>query len=190
MQRGSLTLWIDDEMRRQWHYAGPTQRGAQFTYSDLAIEALLSLKEVFHLSNRATEGLGRSILNLLAVDLDVPDHTTLSRRGQTLQVRLPKKARGPLALVLDSTGLKVYGEGEWKVRHPGYSKRRTWRKIHLSVDAASSEIQAVLLTEAGVHDAEAAPAVVGPSRAGLGECRGGWRLRSNQCLSSLQGAFA
>jgi DDE family transposase len=160
VQRGSLTLWIDEDVRRQWHYTGPAQRGAQFTYSDLAVEAMLSLKEVFHLPNRATEGLGRSLMELLGVDLDVPDHTTLSRRGKTLRVRLPKKAHGPLQLVLDSTGLKVYGEGEWKVRQHGYSKRRTWRKVHLSVDAASSEIQAVVFTEAGVHDAQAAAALL------------------------------
>jgi len=157
VKRGSLTLWIDEAVRRQWAYAGPTQRGAQFTYSDLAIEAMLSVKEVFHLPNRATEGLGRSIFDLLGADLEVPDHTTLSRRGKTVPIRLPKTARGPLHLVLDSTGLKVYGEGEWKVRQHGYSKRRTWRKIHLSLDADSGEIQAALLTEAGVHDAEAVP---------------------------------
>lgn len=160
VQRGSLTLWIDEDVRQHWKYVGPAQRGAQFTYSDLAVEAMLSLKEVFHLPNRATEGLGRSILELLDVDLKAPDHTTLSRRAKTVQVRLPKKACGPLHLVLDGTGLKVYGEGEWKVRQHGYSKRRTWRKIHLGVDAASSEIQAALLTEAGVHDAQAAPALL------------------------------
>ena len=157
VKRGSLTLWIDEDVRRQWEYAGPAQRGAQFTYSAIAIEAMLSVKEVFHLPNRATEGLGRSIFDLLGVDLKVPDHTTLSRRGKTVPIRLPRKAHGPLHLVLDSTGLKVYGEGEWKVRQHGYSKRRTWRKIHLSVDAASGEIQAALLTEAGVHDAQAVP---------------------------------
>jgi len=160
VKRGSLTLWIDEDVRRQWEYAGPAQRGAQFTYSDMAVEAMLSLKEVFHLPNRATEGLGRSIVELLGVDLKVPDHTTLSRRGKTVQVRLPKKARGSLHVVLDSTGLKVYGDGEWKVRQHGYSKRRTWRKVHLSVDTDSGEIQAALLTEAGVHDAEAAPALL------------------------------
>ena len=160
VKRGSLTLWIDEDVRREWNYTGPAQRGAQFTYSDLAVEAMLSLKEVFHLPNRATEGLGRSIFELLGVDLEVPDHTTLSRRGKTVQVRLPKKARGPLHMVLDSTGLKVYGDGEWKVRQHGYSKRRTWRKVHLGLDADSGEIQAALLTEAGVHDAEAAPALL------------------------------
>jgi len=160
VKRGALTVWIDDEVARHWTYTGPTQRGAQPTYSDLAIETVLTLKEVFHLPNRAAEGLVRSLLALLELDLETPDHSTLSRRGKTLQVQLPRKATGPLHAVLDSTGLKVYGEGEWKVRQHGWSKRRTWRKLHVAVDAEAGEIEAALLTVAGVHDAEAAPALL------------------------------
>ncbi|MBI3659074.1 IS5 family transposase [Candidatus Acetothermia bacterium] len=153
-QRGSLTRWIGDDALQHWAYQGPTQPGAQFIYSDLAIETMLTLREVFHQTNRETEGLVRSLFALMQRALPVPDHTTLSRRGRTLAVRLPKQAREPLHLVLDSSGLKVYGEGEWKVRQHGWSKRRIWRKMHLSVDADSGEIQAALLTEAGVHDAQ------------------------------------
>lgn len=157
VQRGALTLWVDEGVASQWWHVGPKQRGAQPTYSDVAIETVLTLKEVFHLPNRATEGLARSLMELLGLDLDVPDHSTLSRRGQTVPVRLPRQATGPLHAVLDSSGLKVYGDGEWKVRQHGYSKRRTWRKLHLAVDAEAGEIEAALLSEAGVHDAEAAP---------------------------------
>jgi hypothetical protein len=115
---------------------------------------MLSLKEVFHLPNRATEGLGRSLFDLLGVTLLVPDHTTLSRRGKTVRLCLPKTGAGAVSLVVDSTGLKVYGDGEWKVRQHGFSKRRTWRKIHLGIDVERGEIHAALLTEASVHDAE------------------------------------
>ena len=154
VQRGSLTIWIAEEATAAWAYTGPRQRGAQFEYSDQAIEAVLTLKEVFHLTNRAAEGLVRSVFALMQVSLAVPDHSTLSRRGRTVQIRLPKRARGPLQVVMDSSGLKVFGEGEWKVRQHGWSKRRTWRKIHLSVDAASGEVQAAMLSTAGVSDAE------------------------------------
>jgi hypothetical protein len=154
VQRGSLTLWISEEALAAWAYQGPRQRGAQFDYSDQAIEAVLTLKEVFHLSNRAAEGLVRSIFALLQVTLAVPDHSTLSRRGRTVQIELPKRAHGSLHIVMDSSGLKVYGEGEWKVRQHGWSKRRTWRKLHLSVDVASGEVQAAMLSTAGVSDAE------------------------------------
>jgi len=154
VQRGSLTIWISEKALATWAYQGPRQRGAQFDYSDQAIEAVLTLKEVFHLTNREAEGLVRSVFALMHVTLAVPDHSTLSRRGRTVPIRLPKRARGPLHVVMDSSGLKVFGEGEWKVRQHGWSKRRTWRKIHLSVDALSGEVQAAMLSMAGVSDAE------------------------------------
>ncbi len=154
VRRGSLTIWISEEALAAWEYHGPRQRGAQFDYSDQAIEAMLTLKEVFHLTNREVEGLVQSIFALMQVALAVPDHSTVSRRGRMVQIRLPKQVHGPLHVVLDSSGLKVYGEGEWKVRQHGWSKRRTWRKIHLSVDAASGEVQAAMLSTAGVSDAE------------------------------------
>ena len=115
---------------------------------------MLTMKKVFHLPNRATEGFVRSIIAVLKVKLPVPDHSTLSRRGKGLPVALPKKASGHIDLVVDSSGLKVYGEGEWKERTHGKSKRRTWRKIHIGADPASGEIQAVALTENSISDAE------------------------------------
>jgi hypothetical protein len=158
--RGSLTLWVDQDTLRAWRYHGPSQRGAQFRFSDTAIECLLTLRSVYHLTLRATEGFARSLFELMAVDLTVPDYTTLCRRAATVRITLPKRAEGPLHLVLDSTGLKVYGEGEWKVRQHGYSKRRTWLKLHLAVDPRTHEIQAAMVTEPGVTDAETVPALL------------------------------
>jgi len=152
VQRGSIIFWLSDDIEQIWLYAGEKQRGSQFDYSDKAIEIMLTLKEVFHLTNRGVEGFVRSLFQIMKMDLPVPDHSTLSRRGKTLKVKLPKKASGSLNLVLDSTGLKIYGEGEWKVRKHGYSKRRTWRKLHLGADPENGEIQAVLLTENSVSD--------------------------------------
>jgi IS5 family transposase len=157
VRRGSLTLWVDQETLQAWRYRGPAQRGAQYRYSDLAIECLLTLRAVYHLTLRATEGFAHSLFALMQVDLTVPDYTTLCRRAATVRVTLPKKARGPLHLVIDSTGLKVYGEGEWKVRQHGYSKRRTWLKLHLAVDPETHEIQAAMVTDPGVTDAEMVP---------------------------------
>ena len=154
VQRGSLTIWVSEDAMAKWKPSGPKQRGAQKEYSDLAIEIALTLKEVFHLTNRGTEGLIGSIFRLMGVGLSVPDHTTLSRRGKGLAVRLPKRKKVVGHLVVDSTGLKLYGEGEWKMRKHGKSKRRVWRKIHLSVDSESGEIQAGALSEAGVSDAK------------------------------------
>jgi IS5 family transposase len=154
VNRGSLTVWVDPGSLDAWNYRGPAQWGGQYIYSDTAIQCLLTLRAVFHLPLRATQGMARSIFELMGLDLAVPDYSTLSRRAADLEVNLSRKAKGPLHLVLDSTGLKVYGEGEWKVRKHGYSKRRTWRKLHLAIDAETHEIQAVAVTESRVDDAE------------------------------------
>src|SRR3990172_3818452 len=153
VQRGSMTFWLSDDFEQTWQYDGEKQRGAQFEYSEQAMVIMQTVKNVFHLPNRATEGLMRSIFAMLQIGLSVPDHTTLSRRGKTLKVGLPKKASGHLDVVMDSTGLKICGEGEWKVRTHGKSKRRTWRKLHLGVDPDSGEIQAAALTENSISDA-------------------------------------
>lgn len=154
VKRHSLTIWIAEDVQENWKYKGPKQRGAQFEYSDQAIESMLMLKEIFHLTNRGVEGFVRSLFQLMGVHLPVPDHTTLSTRGKQLDVELPRRTQGRVRIVMDSSGLKVYGEGEWKVRKHGWGKHRTWRKFHLMVDPASGEIQAVDLTSAGGHDSK------------------------------------
>lgn len=158
VQRGSITLWISEEVLANWHpeAEGRRQRGGQVQYSDQAIECLLMLKAVFQLPYRQTVGFGQSVIELLGADVRVPDYTTLCKRSADMVVCLAtSNPDEPKHIVVDSTGLKVYGEGEWKVRQHGYSKRRTWRKLHLSVDENTHEIQALVLTEAGVDDAEA-----------------------------------
>jgi len=156
VNRGSLTIWISEDAIAKWKPVGPKQRGGQREYSEFAITTALTLKEVFHLTNRGTEGFTRSIFQIMGVGLSVPDHTTLSRRGRGLKVALRKRKKAVVHLVVDSTGLKIYGEGEWKMRKHGKSKRRTWRKLHLCVDSESGEIEAVILSEAGLSDADAA----------------------------------
>lgn len=156
VNRGSLTIWVSKDAIAKWKpEKEPKQRGRQRDYSDLAIETALTLKEVYHLTNRSTEGFLRSLFMLMKIDLPVPDHTTLSVRGKELSVTLPKKRTSSLHIVVDSTGLKVYGEGEWKTRKHGISKRRTWRKLHLAVNLQDGQIEAVVLSEAGLSDADA-----------------------------------
>ena len=99
VERGSITVWMSADFEKSWSYIGPSQRGGQFDYSEQAIKVMLLVKNVFHLSNRATEGFVRSLFTLLKVSLAAPDHTTLSRRGQTLKVKLPKKVSGHIDVV-------------------------------------------------------------------------------------------
>lgn len=155
VERGSLTVWIDEAALAAWH-AGPTpgKVGRKFVYADSAIEMVLTLRSVFNLTLRAAQGYATSILALMGVALPVPHYSTLSRRAARLAVDLQAApASGPVTLVIDSTGLKVYGEGEWKVRQHGYSKRRTWRKLHLAVDPNTHQVVGATLTEARVDDA-------------------------------------
>jgi hypothetical protein len=155
-KRGGITLWIDKDAIQAWipDPNAPKKRGGQKEYSDGAIACLLMVKNVYHLGYRQTEGFASSISELIGAKLPIPDYTTLNRRAQMLNVALPTKEKGSIHAVLDSTGLKVYGEGEWKVRKHGYSKHRTWLKLHLCVDEASGEIEAEVLTDASVDDAE------------------------------------
>ena len=155
--RGSLTVWIDDCLWKQWYDQRPAQRGAQFVYSDSTLEWMLTMRVLFGLPLRQTQGFIQSLLALMGLALAVPDYSTLSRRQGRLRVALPKKpAASPASrmhLVVDSTGLKVYGEGEWKVRQHGWRKRRTWRKLHVGVNEATGEVVAQTLTSHRVDDA-------------------------------------
>jgi hypothetical protein len=158
VRRRSLTLWVTEEALSAWHAPVTGKRGGQPVYSDLAIETGLALRLVFHQPLRQTEGAMRSIVGLLGVDLPIPDHTTFSRRGGGLTV-LPQRVERnqALHLLVDSTGVKIYGEGEWLDQKHGVRSRRRWRKLHLAVDAGTQEIAAVDLTPDDVGDVSALP---------------------------------
>lgn len=158
-KRGSLTVWISDEVTQNWLLTEKTgDRGASRRYSDLAIETMATLKAVFHQAGRQVVGFVRSLFELMKIDLSVPDHSTVSRRLEVLEVELSvKPSTQPRHLVVDSTGVKVYGEGEWKVRTHGISKRRTWRKLHLCVDEKTHEVIVAGTSENSVADCQMFP---------------------------------
>lgn len=145
IQRGSINLWIPSDIETWWHGVGHE------TYSDKAIEAMLNIKAIYHLPLRSTVGFVRSIFKDAGLALDIPDYTTCSRRAENLKITLKKKQKDITDMILDSTGTKVFGEGEWKVRKHGWSKRRTWKKIHLGIDSLG-EIRAVVVTDKDTHD--------------------------------------
>jgi Transposase DDE domain len=145
-------VWFTAGAVGAWRAAPRTTRGGQPFYSDLAITTALTLRAVFRLSLRQTEGLIGSILQLLGLDLSVPDHSTLSRRAETLEVLRPKAGSEPVHLLVDSTGLKLCGPGEWLVEKHGSKRRRGWRKLHLATDADTGRIVAALLTDKDADD--------------------------------------
>ena len=152
-QRGSLTVWFSDEAIAAWRAEPRTTRGGQPHYSAPAIQTALTLRAVFRLALRQTEGLIGSILQLLGLDLAVPDHSTLSRRAETLEVPKPcPSSRGPVHLLVDSTGLRLGGPGEWLTEKHGTQRRRSWRKLHIGVDAETGQILASELTSDDVDD--------------------------------------
>src|SRR5215212_1051927 len=151
-QRGSLTVWFTDEAIQAWAAEPRTTRGGQPRYSALAITTALTLRAVFRLALRQTEGLIGSIIGLLGLDLPVPDHTTLSRRAETLELPRPRPGSEPVHLLVDSTGLRLCGPGEWLVEKHGSRTRRSWRKMHLGVDADTGQILAAELTGPEIDD--------------------------------------
>jgi len=157
--RGSLSVWISEDVLSTWHNRARTgKRGKPLDYTDTAILCMATLEEVYGLPLRATEGLTRSIIHLLGVELSVPCYTTLCRRRKSLEVALPRRKKSePLHMVVDSTGIKVYGEGEWKVRQHGWSRRRTWRKLHIGVDEATHEVVAVVVSTNDFKDSQLLP---------------------------------
>jgi transposase len=155
-QRGSFTFWVEESILEQWVVEELSGKpGASVLYSDLAMQTMATLKAVYRLAGRQCQGFLESMFELMGIDLPVPDHSTLSRRLGQLSIELPVVPKeGARHVVVDSTGVKVYGEGEWKTRQHGVSKRRTWRKLHLGVDEATGEILAAVVTTNDIHDGE------------------------------------
>jgi hypothetical protein len=147
VQRGSITLWISENAVTSWKPAPTGRRGGQKKFSDHAIETALTLRLVFNLPLRQAEGFLRSVLSLMDIDLESPDHTTLSRRSQGLTVQLDRvTGDNSIHLIVDSTGLSIVGEGEWAAAKYGGRGRRGWKKLHLGVDRTG-----VIVTQALTH---------------------------------------
>jgi hypothetical protein len=159
IQRGDLTLWLHDDVIESCKNPKPADsegRGRPRLYPDLLVKAMLCIRYYYHLPLRATEGYFRSLMKIIGVEnATIPSYATLSRRQKGIEVKLePMGKIAPVHILVDSTGLKVFGEGEWKVRSHGKDGRRTWRKLHLALDKKSQLIYASELTENGVHDSQ------------------------------------
>lgn len=158
VQRGSITIWFSPEASQKWLGGKEGKRGRPKKYSDEAILCSLMLKAVYHLPLRALRGLLLSIVELLGLQLPIPCYTRICRRAGTLGQKISRLSKKhPIHLVFDSTGLKVYGDGEWKVRQHGASKRRTWRKLHLAVCPESHDIVLEYLSESNTTDCQVLP---------------------------------
>jgi IS5 family transposase len=187
VKRGSLTIWFSEDVVSAWNNRARTgKRGRPKDYDETAIRMMATLQEVYHLALRQTEGFLRSIFELLKLDLSVPDFTTLSRRRAALEIELPIRRRNdPVHLVVDSTGMKVFGEGEWKVRRHGYSYRRTWRRLHLGIDEASGEILASVITTNNVTDSQVLPELLDQVSGEIKQVSGDGAYDKRNCYSAI-----
>jgi hypothetical protein len=162
-RRGDLTVWVANDVAQNWAAPHRKSRGGQARYSDLAIEICLTLRVVFRLALRQTQGFMRSIAQLMNLDLPVPDFSTLSRRSTGLKIQhRPRRSDGPITLIVDSTGLKMHGGNGWNAEKHGTTRpRKTWRKLHLAFNPDTGDIVGSELTTEHVGDETALPDLVG-----------------------------
>lgn len=155
-RRGSLTVWFEPDM--VWKLPPTGKRGGQLSFSDAAIQTCLTMKVLFGMPLRETIGFVKSLLRLVGLDWPVPDFSTLCRRQRKLNVAIPYRGgKGPLNLLIGSTGIKAEGEGEWSARKHGGTKRRIWRKIHIGIDEETLEVRAVEITGSNIGDTPILP---------------------------------
>jgi hypothetical protein len=187
INRGRLTVWFDEQAVAAWRNSKPAVGpGAPRVYTDLAIDCALVFKTVYHLSLRAAQGFLSSVMELMKLTLPVPDYSTVSRRQGTLQVRLAVESGGrPRHVVIDATGLKVYGAGEWRVWKHRVCRRRTWRKLHLGIDETTKEIVAMELTESRVHDSQPLPALLDQIHDPIGQVSGDGAYDTRTCYEAV-----
>lgn len=171
INRGKLSLWITEDLLEHWLYEGRKQKGSQYVYSDICIEFCLTIKVVLKLGYRQAQGFIESVFETKRIDLPVPSYSDICKRASKININLGKYKRPPkgkgICICVDSTGLKVAGEGEWKVRKHGWSKHRTWQKLHLAVNPHDSNILNNHLTTNSIADAAVVSQLLSPIRCNI-----------------------
>jgi hypothetical protein len=162
VERGNVNFWLPENIGNKWsHNIVIKQKGGQKKYSDLSIMTCLIIRTIFNLTLRSTEGFVQSILDINYTGLKCPDYSIISRRAQSLDIEIPHLPKnGPIDVVIDSTGFKIYGEGEWKVRQHGHSKRRSWTKLHIGVNPKTHEIVSGVVTSNKTTDDKVLPKIL------------------------------
>ncbi len=188
INRGSLTFWIDEEAIRQWKQSKQDKRGRPRQFSDLAITTALMVKRVFSMPLRALQGFIDFVFSLANVPIVCPHYSCISRRAKQVEVSFKPKTRGAIQhLAIDATGLKVYGEGEWKVKKHGTDgKHWVWRKLHLAVDTSTHEVVAAELSLSNVTDAEVLPNLLKQTRRRIIEISGDGAYDTRDCHDAIR----
>jgi IS5 family transposase len=193
VKRGSLTIWVEEETLAQWH-PQPTEeeprcRGAQRSYSDMAIMMMASLQQIYRLPLRATQGLLGSIFQMMKLELELPHYSTLARRRRRLSIGLPSfSCDEPIDLLVDSTGIKVYGNGEWMrlKHHKGKpAKHRRWRRLHIAIDAETLSIVAAEVTDNDTSDGQMLPVLLDETPCRIRQVTGDAGYDTKRCYAAI-----
>lgn len=184
-QRGSLNLWLSPDIAGSWYAEADGTPGSPQTYSDAAIAAALTVRKLFRLPLRQTEGLLESLFVQRGQALDVPDYSTLSRRGRFLLVELPKDDKEEIHVVIDSSGVKIYGDGEWQRKKHGKTKKRGWKKIHVAIDE-DGEVRATDVTDEDTADASVTESLLGQEQGTIVSFHGDGAYDKRKVYTALQ----
>lgn len=193
VNRGSLTIWVEEETLAQWHHQPteeqPRRRGAQPLYSDMAIMMMASLQQIYRLPLRATQGLLGSIFQMMKLELELPHYSTLARRRRRLSINLPAfSSDEPIHLLVDSTGIKVYGNGEWMrlKHHKGKpAKHRRWRRLHIAIDAETLSIVAAEVTDNDTSDGQMLPVLLEQTPVRVRQVTGDAGYDTRRCYTAI-----
>jgi len=185
VNRGSIIFWVEQASLKKWHAEQSKSPGRPQVYSDQAILALLIVRHVFHCGFRQLQGFMRDILKLMGTGLICPDYTTICRRARSLKVPFKVHRKGPLYIVFDSTGLKVFGEGEWLARKWGVSHRRGWRKIHIGMCVQTQQVVVASMTRKGFGDSQALPAMLDCIDGEIKEVIGDGAYDTGRCYEAI-----
>jgi len=185
VDRGSLTFWFSDDVINNWQQPADVDTHGNQKYSDMVILCGLTLRQLFRLTLRAAEGMLKSLVQLAKLSVDVPDYSTLSRRGKTIKINLGVKATlKPRHVLIDSTGIQVVGEGQWKMLRHGESRHQVWRKLHIAMDAESHEILAATMTESVRLDGNYLPKLVDKIEGPISQITGDGAYDKKNCYQT------
>jgi hypothetical protein len=191
INRGRITLWVDEKSIQGWYEDKKTStRGRPNKYSDTAIMMMLMLKQVFRLTLRSCKGFVESLFELMKLEMEIPCYTRICRRqGKISLPKLPVRSES-IHMVVDSSGLKIYGEGEWKVRQHGWTKHRMWRKLHIGVDEKSQLIVCGLLTGNDCGDDKKLPELLDQYDGKVHQVSADGAYDSHDCFDDITGRGA
>lgn len=185
VNRGSLSFWFSEDIINNWKNQRNKNYHGNQKYSDIVILCALTLRQLYRLPLRATEGLVKSLVTLMKLDVEVPNYSTLSRRGKRLTISMDSKSHSkPRHILVDSTGIQVIGEGEWKKLRHGESRHQLWRKLHIAMDAESHEILAATMTESVRLDGNYLPELIDKIKGQIAQITGDGAYDKKNCYQA------